>query len=146
MGIVNKHLKKIVCWHYPTIFFAPLPLVNFPHNNLNFHWRWRWWNRTLPISISVMGRTLSYKTKIIISYQKEGRPTHTSWSNKLVKIPWQVDKRLVPIPEKLGTFIPPFFLRNHFFFVKMNGCIPSTHCALLTMAKTEIIYPKNEGA
>ena len=24
--------------------FALLPKVNFPTNNLNFHWRWRWWD------------------------------------------------------------------------------------------------------
>ena len=24
--------------------FAFLPRVNFPANNLNFHWRWRWWD------------------------------------------------------------------------------------------------------
>ena len=22
-----------------------LPQVNFPANNLNFHWRWRWWDQ-----------------------------------------------------------------------------------------------------
>ena len=24
--------------------FAIIPQVNFPVNNLNFHWRWRWWD------------------------------------------------------------------------------------------------------
>ena len=25
--------------------FALFPQVNFPANNLNFHWSWRWWDR-----------------------------------------------------------------------------------------------------
>jgi hypothetical protein len=25
--------------------FALLPQVNFPANNLNFHWRWKWWDQ-----------------------------------------------------------------------------------------------------
>ena len=44
------------CWALSTNFknqkfvditqecFALLPEVNFPANNLNFHWRWRWWD------------------------------------------------------------------------------------------------------
>ena len=31
--------KQKVCWHHPACF-ALLPQVNFPANNLNFHWRW----------------------------------------------------------------------------------------------------------
>ena len=42
LGIVNKHLKT------KSLLTSPrnvLPLVNFPANNLNFHWRWRWWDQ-----------------------------------------------------------------------------------------------------
>ena len=35
--------KQKVCWHHPAVI-ALLPQVNFPTNNLNFHWRWRWWD------------------------------------------------------------------------------------------------------
>ena len=51
-GVNAKH-----CWALSTNFenkkcvditqqcFAFTPLVNFPANNLNFHWRWRRWNQ-----------------------------------------------------------------------------------------------------
>ena len=34
LGVVNKLFKS----YY-------VPQLNFPTNNLNFHWRWRWWER-----------------------------------------------------------------------------------------------------
>ena len=42
LGLVNKLLKKKVCWHCPAI--------NFPDNDLNFHRRWRWWDRIQAVS------------------------------------------------------------------------------------------------
>ena len=33
--------------------FALLPQVNFPTNNLNFHWRWRWWDRIQAIFLNL---------------------------------------------------------------------------------------------
>ena len=32
--------------------FALLPQVNFPDNNLNFHWRWRWWDQIQAIFLN----------------------------------------------------------------------------------------------
>ena len=32
--------------------FALLPQVNFPANNLNFHYRWRWWDQIQAIFLS----------------------------------------------------------------------------------------------
>ena len=52
----GRPLKAKHCWalstnfknkqfvHIPQQCFAVLPQVNFPANNLNFHWRWRWWS------------------------------------------------------------------------------------------------------
>ena len=36
----------------PRQCFALLPQVNFPSNNLNFHWRWRWWDRIQAIFLN----------------------------------------------------------------------------------------------
>ena len=33
--------------------FALLLQVNFPANNLNFHWRWRWWDRIQAVFINL---------------------------------------------------------------------------------------------
>ena len=33
--------------------FALLPQVNFPANNLNFHWRWRWWDWIQPTFLNL---------------------------------------------------------------------------------------------
>ena len=44
LGIVNK-LFKTKC-------FALLPLVNFPANDLNFHWRW--WDRIKAIFLNLL--------------------------------------------------------------------------------------------
>ena len=33
--------------------FALLPQVNFPANNLSFHWRWRWWDRIQAIFLNL---------------------------------------------------------------------------------------------
>ena len=30
-----------------------LPQVNFPANNLNFHWRWRWWDQIQAIFLNL---------------------------------------------------------------------------------------------
>ena len=42
LGIVNKLLKTKCLSTSPLQCFALLPEINFPTNNLNFHWRWRW--------------------------------------------------------------------------------------------------------
>ena len=34
-------------------YFALLPTVNFPANNLNFHWRWRWWDQIQAIFLNL---------------------------------------------------------------------------------------------
>ena len=41
--------------------FAVLPQVNFPANNLNFHWRWRWWDwiQTIFLNLFNFGRLVS---------------------------------------------------------------------------------------
>ena len=41
--------KQKGCWHLTLQCFALLPQVNFPANNLNFHWRWRRWDQIQPI-------------------------------------------------------------------------------------------------
>ena len=41
MGVINKQC------------FALLPQVNFPANNLNFHWSWRWWDRIQVIFLNL---------------------------------------------------------------------------------------------
>ena len=33
--------------------FALLHQVNFPANNLNFHWKWRWWDRIRAIFLNI---------------------------------------------------------------------------------------------
>ena len=33
--------------------FALLPQLNFPANNLNFHWRWRWWDQFQAIFLNL---------------------------------------------------------------------------------------------
>ena len=33
--------------------FALLPKLNFPANNLNFHWRWGWWDRIQAIFLNL---------------------------------------------------------------------------------------------
>ena len=43
LGIVNKQQQ---C-------FALLPKVNFPANDLNFHWRWRWWDQIQTIFLNL---------------------------------------------------------------------------------------------
>ena len=52
LGVVNKLLKtKFVDTIQQCL--ACLPQVNFPTNNLNFHWRWRWWNRIQAIILNL---------------------------------------------------------------------------------------------
>ena len=38
--------------------FAFLPHVNFPANNLNFHWRWRWWDQIQAIFLNLFYFTI----------------------------------------------------------------------------------------
>ena len=33
---------------------ALIPQVNFPTNNLNFHWRWRWWDQIQAMSTNFL--------------------------------------------------------------------------------------------
>ena len=33
--------------------FAQLPQVDFPDNNLNFHWKWRWWDEIQAIFLKL---------------------------------------------------------------------------------------------
>ena len=59
-GVKAKH-----CWALSTHFwkqkfvditqqcFALLPQVNFPANNLNFHWMWRWWDWTHIVCLNI---------------------------------------------------------------------------------------------
>ena len=58
--VVTVHIG---CWVMPTNFFVfkillstlsnvLLPKVNFPANNLNFHWRWRWWDQSQAIFLN----------------------------------------------------------------------------------------------
>ena len=54
LGIENKKFVDITqqC-------FALLPQVNFPANNLNFHWRWRWWDRIKAIFLNLFYFTMN---------------------------------------------------------------------------------------
>ena len=45
LGVVNKLLKNKKFVDITQQCFALLPQVNFPANNLNFHWSRRWWDR-----------------------------------------------------------------------------------------------------
>ena len=53
LGIVNKLLKNKKFVNITQQYFALLPHLNFPANNLNFHWRWRWWDRIQAIFINI---------------------------------------------------------------------------------------------
>ena len=43
--------------------FALLPQVNFPANNLNFHWRWRWWDWIQAIFLNLFYFNFQQKKK-----------------------------------------------------------------------------------
>ena len=45
LGIVNKLLKTMQCLLFPK--------VNFPANNLNFHWMCRWWDQIQAIFLNL---------------------------------------------------------------------------------------------
>ena len=49
--------------------FALLPQVNFPANNLNFHWRRRWWDQIQNIFLNLF----YFKIKLLFT----GREKHT---------------------------------------------------------------------
>ena len=49
-GIVNKLLEAKSLLTSPSNI---LPQVNFPANNLNFHWRWRWWDQIQAIFLNL---------------------------------------------------------------------------------------------
>ena len=52
--LLTNFWKQKVCWHHPVLeCFALLPQVNFPANNLNFHWTWRWWDRIQAIFLNL---------------------------------------------------------------------------------------------
>ena len=56
--IPSPSLSKFV--DIPQQCFALFPQVNFPANNLNFHWRWRWWDQIQAIFLN-----LSYFTRFL---------------------------------------------------------------------------------
>ena len=45
--------------------FALLTQVNFPANNLNFHWRWRWWDQIQAIFLNIFYFNY-YKSSLIL--------------------------------------------------------------------------------
>ena len=46
LGVVNKlFVFKSLLTSPSNVLLYPFSQVNFPANNLNFHWRWRWWDR-----------------------------------------------------------------------------------------------------
>ena len=53
LGVVNKLLKKKFVDNTKQSF-ALLPQLNFPTNNLNFHWRWRWWDQIQAIFLNLL--------------------------------------------------------------------------------------------
>ena len=58
LGIVNKLLKtkKKLFQKFVDITqhcFTSLRFVNFPANNLNFHWSWRWWHQIKAIVLNL---------------------------------------------------------------------------------------------
>ena len=58
MGVEAKHgrcqqtFENKKCVDITQQCFALLPQVNFPANNLNFHWRWRWWDQIQAIFLN----------------------------------------------------------------------------------------------
>ena len=53
LGIVKKTFENKTFVGIIQQCFALLPQVNFPANNLNFHWRWRWWDRIHAIFLNL---------------------------------------------------------------------------------------------
>ena len=58
LGIANKLLKTNFFWFLKFVditlqYVALLPQVNFPANNLNFHWRWRWLDQIQAIFLNL---------------------------------------------------------------------------------------------
>ena len=47
---------------------ALLPRVNFPANNLNFHWRWRWWDQIQAIFLNIFYFTSSFLCCFLSSF------------------------------------------------------------------------------
>ena len=64
----NFWIQK-VCWHHSAMF-ALFPQVNFPANNLNFHWSLRWWDWIQAIFLNLF----YFKSKI-----KEKRKSKSEW-------------------------------------------------------------------
>ena len=63
LGIVNQLENK----NFVDITkqcFALLPQVNFPANNLNFHWRWRWWDHIQAIFLNFFDVILQFSFEI----------------------------------------------------------------------------------
>ena len=49
------------CWQHPAMFCL-LPQVNFPANELNFHWRRRWWDQIQAIFLNLFYFTVIFAT------------------------------------------------------------------------------------
>ena len=63
LGIVNKLLR--------TKSLLKSPQVNFPANNLNFHWRKRWWDRIQAIFLNLFYFTKNFTWWIFQSIIRE---------------------------------------------------------------------------
>ena len=74
LGDVNKHFvfKSL---------FALLPRVNFPANNLNFHWRWRWLDRIQAIFLNLFYFTGDSESLSEMSVTSHNWSYHPSTNN-----------------------------------------------------------------
>ena len=65
LGVVNKLLKT------KSLLTSLSSQVNFPANNLKFHWRWRWWDLIQAIFLNLSYFALKMNSKIFTKkYEK----------------------------------------------------------------------------
>ena len=86
LGIVNNLSKQKVCWHRPSKFcLIIVSIVNFPVNNLNFHWRLRWWDQIQAIFLNIFYSLCKSAENCLKKFDKlTGH--NNSWKNWLRQI------------------------------------------------------------